>query len=153
MNRKSLIYASCFLVLLPLVISCGSFDDIVIGEPNEVKVRGFEENFLVVDVALPVSNPTLYPITLKDIDMRVYLNDKYIGKLMLDDKVKIKPKSSEVYHLPVKVRMANVLGTAFIMMTLKKGSSPSFRFEGEVDARGMLIKKTIHVDETKNIEF
>lgn len=153
MNRKSLIYAICFLVLLPLAISCGSFEDIEIGEPNEVKVRGFEENLLVVDVSLPVSNPTLHSIILQDVDMRVYLNDKYIGKLMLDDKVKIKPKSSEVYHLPVKVRMANVLGTAFIMMNLKKGSNPSVRFEGEVKAKSMLIKKTIHVDETKDIEF
>ncbi len=142
-----------FLIFFPLFYSCGNFEEIEIGEPKEVKIRGFEDNLLVFDIGLPVNNPTLYRISIKEMDVRVFLNDKYIGKLLIDEKISIKAKKDTVYYLPVKIRLANVLGTAFIMMNMKKGSQSEVRFEGQIKARALLITKTIDIKETKKINL
>lgn len=140
-------------VFIPLIYSCGNFEEIEIGEPKEVKIRGFEDNFLIVDIALPVNNPTIHRVSIKEMDVRVFLNDKYIGKLLIDEKVSIKPKKDTVYNLPVKIRLANVLGTAFIMMNMNKGSQSEVRFEGEIKAKALMITKTIEIKESKKINF
>lgn len=150
MKFKTYLY---ILFIFPVIVSCGNFDDIEIGEPNKVNVVGFEENFLLVDVALPVKNPTIHTIVIQNINVRVFLNDKYIGKLVLDDNIRIKPKSNSVYELPVKVRLANLLGAAFIMMNLKKGSESDIRFEGEIQARSLFFRKTIEVNENRSMRF
>jgi LEA14-like dessication related protein len=144
-----LVFALAALVF----ISCGNFENIEIGEPKEVNVKGFEENFLVIDVVLPVENPTIHSIVIKNIDVRVFLQNKYIGKLVVDENIRIKPKSNTTYELPVKVRLANLLGAAFIMMNLKKGSESDIRLEGEIQARSLFITKTVEINENRKMSF
>ncbi|MBN1118102.1 MAG: LEA type 2 family protein [Bacteroidales bacterium] len=141
------------IILLPLVSSCGNVEEIVIGEPKEVKVHGFEDNYLVIDVALPVDNPTLHKISIREMDVRVSLNGRYLGKLIVDERLVLKPKSNTVYQIPVKIRMANILETAFLMMNLKKGQTSELNFEGEVKARTLFFLKTVEINETRKVNF
>lgn len=140
-----------FLLLIFLFSSCGKFENIEFGEPQDFKVQGFEDNHLLVNVNVPVENPTIYRIKLTNIDVRVFLNGKYIGKLLIDDNVVIKGNENRIYELPVKVRLNNLLGAAFIMMNLKKGQSVEVKFEGTITAKTMLIKKNIEIDDKVNI--
>lgn len=150
MRLKTLLVYALFV---PVFISCGNFEDIEIGEPKELNVRGFEDNYLIVDVVLPVDNPTIHSIVIKNIDVRVFLRNKYIGKLEVDENIRIKPKSNTTYELPVKVRLANLLGAAFIMMNLKKGSESDVRLEGEIQARSLFLSKTIEINENRKMRF
>ena len=153
MNKNKVSAVFCFFILAITVSSCGRFDEIEIGEPQEIQVRGFEENSLVVFAAIPVDNPTIHRIFLKEIDLRVSMNNRYIGKLLVDEKILIKPMHKEVYRLPVKIRLANILNMAFVMMNMKKGQEVNFKFEGTVKVKTMLITKTIPIDETRNIKM
>lgn len=140
------------LFLFALVFSsCGELENIEFGNPEQVKVQGFEDNNLNVSLKIPVNNPSIYPIKITDIDLRVYLDGKYIGKLIVDENIKINSKSSKLYDLPVKVRLSNILGAAFLMMNLKQGQKVEVKFTGTVTGKSLLIKKTIDVDETTQI--
>ncbi len=138
------------ILLIFLFASCGNFENIEFGDPQDFKVKGFEDNFLMVNVNVPVKNPTIYRINLKEIDVRVFLNGKYIGKLLIDDNVIIKGKESRTCELPVKVRLNNLLGAAFIMMNLKKGQQVEVKFEGTITAKTFLLKKTVEIDDVVN---
>jgi LEA14-like dessication related protein len=153
MIKKAINLNKLFLILLSSLIltSCGDFEDIQIGEPQEFVVQGFEDNLLKISVALPVENPTLNRIKIQEIDAQVFLNNQYIGKLIVDEQVVIKPKSSNLYQLPVKVRIANILNTAFIMMSMRKGQQIEIRIEGVVKVRTLLLTKTIEINESNNI--
>ncbi len=143
------------VLLLPLLLltACAELENIEIGDPDQVKIHGFEDNYLKLDVGIPVNNPSFYNIKITDIDMRVYLNGSYIGKLIVDESVVIKRKKEQIYQLPVKIRLANVLGAAFIMMNLKQGQEVQVRFDGTVTGRSMLVKKTFDVDETTKVRI
>lgn len=151
MNKHSLVRIASFLFIVVLFSSCGNFEKIEIGEPGNFNIKGFEDNYLLVNVDVPVSNPTMYRIKIKEIDVRVFLNGRYIGKLFIDEEVVIKGKENRNYELPVKVRLNNLLGTAFIMMSLKKGQSVEVKFEGAVTAKSLLLKKTVEIDDKVNI--
>jgi LEA14-like dessication related protein len=137
------------IMLTLLLGSCGNLEKIEIGDPEEVKIQGFEDNHLMVFARIPVNNPSIYSIKIKEIDVRVHLNGQYIGKLIVDETIKVKRKDSGIYELPVKIRLANVLGAAFIMMNTRQGEKVEFRFEGRVKAQTMLVTKEFPIDETK----
>lgn len=136
------------LFIAILFTSCGNFENINIGEPNEFTVKGFEENHLLVNVNVPVENPTIHKIKIKELDIRVFLNGRYIGKLFIDENIVIKGKESRIYELPVKVRLNNLLGAAFIMMNLKKGQRVDVKFEGTVTGKTLIFKKVVEIDES-----
>lgn len=140
-------------ILLPFLVSCGNFENIEIGEPQNIKVRGFEENYLLIDIDLPINNPTVHFINVTELDVRVFLNDRYLGKLIIDERIRLKPKQSNTYKLPVKIRIANILSTAFIMMNLKKGQEAKIKFEGKVKARSLFFFKTIEISETQKVKL
>jgi LEA14-like dessication related protein len=143
-----------FLLLTSLFfISCGKFEDITLGDLQNVEVAGFEDNYLKLNVEVPIENPTLHRINIKAIDVRVFINQQYIGKLIVDEQVLIKSKSSKVYQLPVKIRLANILNTAFLMMNLSNGKQVQFNFEGTVTVRTMLISREIDIKETRLVKM
>ena len=143
-------YFSYFLFIVFLT-SCGRYSEIVVGEINGVTINGFEENSLVVTLRVPVENPTCHRITISEFDTRLYMNSQYVGKLTSSDVVVLPPKSDMVHDMVLKVRMANFLGTAIGIMSLKKGQVVNFKLEGTVTARSVLIKRKIPVNEVRDV--
>jgi LEA14-like dessication related protein len=133
--------------------SCGKFEDIKLGDLQEVQVLGFEDNYLKLSVSIPIENPTIHRITIKNIDLRVFINQQYIGKLVVDENIAINPISNKVYTMPVKIRIANILNMAFIMMNLSKGKLVDFSFEGNVVVKTMLITRNFEIKESRSVRM
>jgi LEA14-like dessication related protein len=143
-----------FIILIPLTLcSCGNFSEVIIGEISGVTIKGFEENALIVQLQLPVKNPTLHKITITDLDTKLFMNEQYLGKLNTKDPIVIRSKSSEVKEILLVVRFSNFLGAAINMMNIQKGQKVKFRLEGEIHARSMLISKTIPINESHEVVF
>ena len=56
-----------------------------------------------------------------------------------------------LHDLVLKVRLANFLGTAIGIMSLKKGQVVNFRLEGTVTVRSILVKRKIPINEVRNV--
>jgi len=139
-----------FLTLL-LLISCGRFSEITIGDISGVTVKGFRNDVLLIDVNIPVDNPTQHRITISDLDLRLSMNDHYVGKIQLDEKLVIPSNSEMVHGVTLQVQMANFISTGLMMMNMKKGQMVRFRLEGSITARSLLLKKEIPVDELREV--
>ncbi|MBN1596733.1 MAG: LEA type 2 family protein [Bacteroidales bacterium] len=139
------------IVFLLLVTSCANLSEIEIGEVNYFAVKGFEDNALMIAVTVPVENPTVYKFTVSDIDSRVYLDDHYLGKISSFEPLEIPRRSNAYYTIDLKIRLANFLGTALKVMSLREGQKIKVRFEGEITAKSFLLKKRIPFDEVRKI--
>lgn len=142
-----------FLSLTLLISSCGHIEEITIGEIQEARIKGFKDNAVIVDVKIPVENPTIHRIKLVDMDINTYIGNKYIGKLQLDKELIIKGTESAVYDLPVRIRISNILNIAFVMMNMKSGRQVDLHFKGTATAKSLLIKKTVEIDEKRRVAF
>ena len=140
-----------FSTLVLLFSSCGSFSDVVISDPADFKIKGFEDNMLAVSIALPAENPTAYKITVLEIESKVFLNETYLGKIVTTERVVLPPHSKDTYDLNLNIRVANIFGTAFTVMGLKTGQKVKIRLEGEVKARSLFIPKRVPINETREI--
>lgn len=145
--------ALLLLLVVLLVSSCGNVEEIEIGDPQGVKINGFEDNHLSISAEIPIKNPSMYSFKIKEMDVKVFLNGTYMGKLIVDDVIKVKRKADMVYDLPVKIRLANLFGAAFVMMNMKEGQDVLVKFEGTVKAQSMLVTREFSIEETKKIRL
>lgn len=142
------------LGFLPLLISsCSSLEQITIGEIKNFEFVGINNNILEVKVGIPVDNPSIYPLTITHLDLRTSLNGRYIGKIILDEPVKFKSRTNQVYDLPVKVQLSNIFVTAFIMVNLKQGAVNKVKFEGTGNGKSLLIPKEIPINHEIEIKM
>lgn len=148
MNRVKILTGFFLLLILS---SCGKYKEIEVGDIQDLSIKGFADNSLVLALSVPVYNPSMYRITLTELDARVYVNDEYIGKVNSTEPVVLQRKSSDVHDLVVNVRLANFLGSAMKMMNLKRGSAVKLRLEGTFTAKSCGLKKKVAVDETRDV--
>jgi LEA14-like dessication related protein len=147
MRTKIILYF--FLILF--FSSCGNFAEITIGEVTGVSVKGFQDNALLVEVLLPIDNPTHHRITISDMDLRLTMNRQYVGKLQLNDKLVVASNSDMVHRVNVQVRLVNIFGAGLMMMNMKKGQKVLFQLEGTITAKSLLMKKILPVNESQEV--
>lgn len=152
MHKKSLFYALTLIISI-LITSCASFEDIKIGDIQNLKINGIEDNVFKIDVEVPVDNPTVFSFKITSVDIRTTVNGKYIGKLSLNEPVKIKSRRKENYLVPVDVKISNVLVTMFVMMNVKSGSSLTVKLEGTAQGQSVFIKKEYSIEEVIDIKL
>lgn len=134
-----------YLLAIILLTSCSNFSEITIGEIKDLTFNGFEDNALLVGLSVHVDNPTHQKITITDIDFKVYMKNQYLGKANLTKPIILPANSSRNYNIDLKVRVANIFGSALTLMNLKNGQTISFKMQGTINARTMLLKKNIDV--------
>ena len=139
------------LLFIVLFTSCGNFSKITVGEVKDFTVNGFENNALLASVSVPVDNPTHHKITITEMDLKVYMNNQYLGKLNTIEPVVLPSKSYGKYDIDIKIRVANFFGAALTLMSLQKGQVIIFRMEGSVGARSMLLKKNFEICEERKV--
>jgi LEA14-like dessication related protein len=148
MSRRKIIL---FLIIALLSTSCGNFSKITVGNISGVTIKGLEDNALVMAVKIPVENPTLHKITVTDFDTKVFINDQYLGKILMDDKIIFPSKSNDVYDIDLNIRLANFFGAALTIMNLRSGQRINIRMEGELTARSALVRRKVPINEIREV--
>lgn len=139
------------IIILLLLGSCGKYKDIEVGDLQDFSIRGFAENALILDIKVPVKNPSMHKITITDFDARIFIDEKYMGKVTSAEPVILKRKSDEMYDIVLHVRLANFFGSAMKMMNLKRGKQVNVRLEGSFVAKSMGLKRKMDINETRDV--
>jgi LEA14-like dessication related protein len=148
-NLRQSVHIIKYIVLTICFTACTGFSELKIGDVSNVEVKGFEENSFLVTVKLNVDNPTHHKIRVTDINSKVFLNNQYIGKIVSVEQIEIPANSIDDYSIVLRVRLTNILGTAFAMMQLSDGNRVNVRLEGDITVHTMLLKKKIQINESR----
>lgn len=141
------------LIIILFSASCSSFEDIEIGEIKGYTLSSIVNNELKIDVKLNIKNPTLLPITIKELDVRTQINGRYIGKVNIDKPLRVLPKSDSDIEIPVTLKISNVFVTAFVMLSLKNGGDIKIDMEGSCKARSMFVTREVEIKESFDFEL
>ena len=96
-----------------------------------------------------VYNQNGYAIKVKPSTLDVYVNDEYIGKVHLDEKVKMKAKQETLLEAPLTATLAD--GAMFRLMRLANSSNVTVRMSGKVKAQVWFISKKVDVNESRSL--
>ncbi|MEM9023650.1 MAG: LEA type 2 family protein [Bacteroidota bacterium] len=127
--------------------SCLSYEDVTIGNVQDVKVKNFSKAGIEVEVAIPVTNPNRYKISIVDSDLNINLNGKDMGKARFPNKITVPAKSDGVQRFTIEAdydqSMKGGLGS---LLSLLGNKDMQLHLTGDIKAKAGLLRKSFPVD-------
>ena len=98
----------------------------------------------LVELQVMVKNPNSFPITVSSVDLDVSLNQTNIGKVTLNEKVRIRARSEKLQRFVIKANYSDLAVGGFssiLSMVLSKKINVSCN--GTVNARSMGVSRNL----------
>jgi LEA14-like dessication related protein len=130
-----------------LFTGCGGIQDIEVKDVKNIRFKGLVDNYVTFEADIQVFNPSHTNIRVKEIDVKVYANDSYVGRLLCDQEVFIPSESSSIITTPFRLRITNILTGASMYFRLSKQKDIKIEVDGHIWAKTMLIRKKIKIHE------
>ncbi|TVR73584.1 MAG: hypothetical protein EA408_04580 [Marinilabiliales bacterium] len=135
------------LLTASALVSCAGPESIDIGEIEDININRFADRSVEFEVKMPIENPSVLRFRIIDVDLDVYMNDEYLGKIRNVDNVLIPSRSSELYTFPLKVEFENILRGAVSMFNFFLERQASVEVKGEISIRSFPFTRSIYVEE------
>jgi LEA14-like dessication related protein len=143
------------LKILPILFlaSCANLENIEVGEIEDVNFSRFANRTIEFEVIMPIDNPSGFRFRITDVDLDVYINNEYMGKITNVDNILIPSRSSELYTFPLKVEFSNILKGALSMFNLYLDRQAEVEIKGRIGVRSFPVSRRITVDEKTQIKL
>jgi LEA14-like dessication related protein len=142
----------CVISFILFFTSC-QIQDLVIGNPNSLKINELNKNNIGLTLDLPVENPNNFSFIVRGVDMDLYINNVKLGTIKKLDRVRIKAKSRESYPINFDVKPSDLLGGAWSVLRDLSGGSVELKLDGDVKVSKFLVAKRIKLDEKQVVEI
>jgi len=135
------------------MLSCDTIEELnLVGQP-EVKVRGFDNGTIMLDLLLEINNPNARNFHVKKADFSLFLNGAAVGNSNLDKGIIIKANSSKTYAFPMKVKLrSEELSLSSLLGTLFK-KQMRLKIEGDIKAGSFFISQKFPLVWEENISL
>lgn len=137
------------LLLAFLMHSCFDFEEVKFKGIEGVKLPKMDNKELMVDLTVKLENPNKFKIKIKPSEIDVFIQDKMMGTIYLDEKVVLKKRSDNSYATKLRVKLED--GAFFSLLRYVTMKEVSIRFKGKVKGSVYGITKKIDIDQTKMI--
>jgi LEA14-like dessication related protein len=144
-------FLSITLLFTFFLFSC-QYEDVKYLGVNHIGNVQKDKKYLAVDVDFKLANPNTFSVKLLPSTVDVLLNDKKIGTVHLDKKIKLLKKSEDIYTAKLHVELVdniNLLGIAANALF----SKTTICFKGKVKAGASLFSKKFDLDETRELDL
>ncbi|MEI8278649.1 MAG: LEA type 2 family protein [Bacteroidota bacterium] len=112
-NIRSLVWA---LLAICLVSSCAHPKDLVYQDIEHFSVSKLALSKSTLSLNIKMFNPNTYGMKLKNADVDVFINDRYLGKMMMDTLFTIPRLESFLLPVSLQVDMKNILPNALQLL-------------------------------------
>lgn len=143
-------------VLLGMVVTlqgCFDYEEVQFRGVQDVSVVERTDDVVKLKIDVKVDNPNKFNIKVKKSTMDIYINDKYVGKTHLDDKLVIKKNSEEVYGVVLRANPKDILKAAMGSLGGILKGSVAVRLKGDVKGSVYGISKKVAVDVEEDINL
>ena len=112
--------------------------------PKNVKLTGSGITEQKLWLIAEVVNPTFTQLTINNIFLTIYANDKLIGRVEYNTQITIGKNGTTALNLPIKLNLAAI--TYITGEFLLKGIKPKFKIVGTVNSGGASIPIETELD-------
>lgn len=133
--------AALLLILLLSLSSCLSYKQVELVDVTNIRVDRMDAKGIALRVDALVDNPNNYRIQVLDPDVDLFVNDKFIGKGILDTALVLSKNSRQVYSIPLH---AELQGGALLMVLMSGvfgGNEVKLAAKGTVVGKVGLLRK------------
>ncbi|MBK7762954.1 MAG: LEA type 2 family protein [Bacteroidetes bacterium] len=140
---------SLLLITLALILKASSCNDVKEVEykgikNTEIQSLGFKNAALRINIEY--FNPNKFGVDVKESNLSIYLNDKFVGIADQPEKVQMPKNSNFIFPVVAHFEPMKILGTAFSSIFNKKNKL-TIQGSAKVGKAGMYIKIPINITE------
>jgi len=137
---------------LLLMISCGKMNEVEIQGADNFRYKGFKDNQVQFEADIKVVNPSHHKIKVKEIDMKLMVNDMYLGRLQNAEEFQILPLSDEYIRIPFRLRITNIFTGISTISRLYNQKNLKVEVNGFVIAKTAFYRKRIEVNQVTYVD-
>lgn len=129
------------LVLASVLASCSAYKEVELTDITNVEVLNLDASSVALRVDARINNPNGFSIAVEEPDVDLFLNDRFIGKGVLDSALVLERKAASVY--PVYLH-ADLEGGPLLVLLLTgafNGDPVKLSAKGTVAGRSGVLKK------------
>ena len=143
---------SFFIVFL--TTSCDEGGGVEVKDISAVKITGFRESVLKLDVGLLIDNQSKRVVVVRGLKAQVLFGDEEAGKISVTKKIRIVAEAEEEYRVPVEIELQDLgkLSRALFYPSAN-GKKKAFHLRGVLKIRSGILCKRIPFDEKKVVRM
>lgn len=150
-NCKNWISGFVLVLLMASLTSC-KFHQVEFKKFESFKLLRTTSKEAVVELQVMVKNPNSFPITVSSVDLDVSLNQTNIGKVTLDEKVRIKARSEKLQRFVIKANYSDLaVGGFSSLLSMVLSKKVNLSCNGTVNARSMGISRNLPLSYTGEV--
>lgn len=137
-----------FLFLILLTATACKIEPVTATGVQDVKLGNVDplRGTVTIDLGLKVHNPNKLAVTVYGVDMDVTLAGAPLGKIMMEDKVKIEKDTELVYRVKANAQIRDILTSIPKILTAISKKQSNVELKGTIRAGIGLVKKTFPVE-------
>jgi len=143
-----------FSLLAFSAFSCINYEEVKLIEFNDAQMLSLSPEGAVFKLIATVENPNDYTINLQTKDLKVFINDNFLGTANFKEKVKLEKNSTKKYEVIVissipsdgNIDIGTITASALF-------SGLKVKVEGDVKATAKGLSKTIAISFTEKVEL
>ena len=150
---KRVIFPAALIWVALFLPSCSGFEDIDVGDIEDIKISRITMRAVDFDVMLTLDNPTAFRYRITDVDLDVSINNEFVGNIRNAENVIIPPRSTELYTFPLQAEFSNILRGALSVYNFFLDRNAEVTIAGTIKVRSFPFSRTIPVDETSHVNL
>jgi LEA14-like dessication related protein len=119
---------------------------------DNLRYKGFKNNQVEFEADIQVFNPSHLKIKVKEINVKLLVNDMYLGRLQNAEEFQILPQSDESIRVPFRLRIANLFTGLAAISKLYNQKNLKVEVTGYVTAKTAFYRKKINVNEITYVD-
>ena len=132
-------------IFMVLMSGCApKFQDIKINGINKVEYNGLKNDVVKLNLAVGIENPNSKRITVKEVEFKSWIKNRELGTVRVKNRIEIPPNSSQIYSIPVEVKL-NSSADALKLMISGEKILTMITVEGFVKGTSFPIVKKIKI--------
>lgn len=142
-----------FVIILAFA-GCSSPKPLVYQDLSSVRIQNFNIEHAVIIANLRFYNPNNYSLSLKNGNLDAYINDKYLGKASVDERVTVPASNSFVLPVSINIDMLHMLKDAFDLLSVQK-NDVLLRLQGTISAGkgGVYMRVPVNYEGKQKIQI
>lgn len=137
-------------VILPLwVLTACNFEEPSFGEVGNFQMQKLEGSHIECSFDVNIENPNAIGFKVRKVAADVKMEDQLMGKVKLNDKIKVKRKSDKTYTVPLIIDLEN--GALITLLKNAGKKEVPVTIQGIAKGSVLGISKKFEFSETKNV--
>lgn len=149
-TRKRLIRITLLLVVLALVGFAFTLSTPNVVALKQMKVKQLEGKTMFLDATVEIHNANYFPIHLKDIQNKIFINDQQVAISQKSDKIVLAPRGNTMVQLEVAM---NVKSLAKVYPQLQKEENCQIAVKGSYGLKTFIKTFKLNNSNTQEIDL